>query len=298
MDTAPFIHFLEFEKRYSPYTLKAYIKDLNVFGTYIIDAYGVSRCDEISGEMIRSWIVSLMENGMLPRTVNRKISVLKAFFRYLLSEGKINSNPAALISSIKQGKPLPTFIEKNKLNELLDLQDNSEDFITMRDNIVLSILYNTGIRLSELLSLTDESFDFDQHLLRVTGKRNKERVIPLASNTENEIKAYIEKKKDVFPNGLVNLIVTNKGQKAYPKMIYRIVHQTLSGVTKGKRSPHVLRHSFATHLLNNGAGLNAIKDLLGHSSLSATQVYTHTTIEQLQSIYKQAHPRANLKKGG
>ncbi len=298
MDTAPFIHFLEFEKRYSPHTLKAYQKDLNVFTTYMEETYGVSRWEEINGEMIRSWIVSLMENGMLPRTVNRKISVLKAFFKYLLSEGKINNNPTTLITSIKQGKPLPAFVEKNQLNELFDSQDYSKDFITMRNNLVLSILYNTGIRLSELLSLTNDSFDFDQHLLRVTGKRNKERVIPLAAPIENEIKEYIDKKNQVFPKGPVKLIVTKKGQKAYPKMIYRIVHLALSGATSGKRSPHVLRHSFATHLLNNGAGLNAIKDLLGHSSLAATQVYTHTTIEQLQSIYKQAHPRAHIKKGG
>jgi len=249
-------------------------------------------------EMIRSWVVDLMDKKLSPASINRKISALKAYYKYLLKSGVIDKNPTQNIHSLKKGKPLPVYVDQDKMHTLLNSLVPGNDFASLRDRLVILILYATGIRLSELITLKTSSIDFAGNRIKVTGKRNKERIIPFSIEMKKEIEDYLKAKEKIFPNTGEWLVVTNNGAKAYPKLIYRIVNTALNGYTADRKSPHVLRHTFATHLLNNGASLNAIKDLLGHADLSATQIYTHTSIEQLKSIYSQAHPRAHLKKGG
>lgn len=298
MSTSQFIHHLQYEKRYSTHTVKAYQNDLRSFQEYLLETYEVSDLKEARHEMIRSWIVKMMDQKLSPKSINRKISTLKAFYKYLLRENLVNKNPVENVRTLKQGQHLPTYIEKGKINQWLDKEAKTEDFPYVRDRLVVLILYSTGIRLSELLGLNPASFNFSENTLKVKGKRNKERIIPFSIEMREEILKYLELKQKTFSNSDEAFIVTNKGTAAYPKFIYRLVTKALSGLSSSAKSPHVLRHTFATHMLNNGAGLNSIKELLGHASLSATQIYTHTTIEQLKSIYSQAHPRAYLKKGG
>lgn len=292
MNTGQFISYLQYEKRYSTHTVKAYQNDLYSFQKFLEDNFEVSDLNDVSHEMIRSWIVLMMDQKLSPKSINRKISTLKAFYKYLLRESLITKNPVENVQTLKQGHHLPNYVEKEKMNEWLDKKSKSEDFSFIRDWVVVLILYSTGIRLSELLGLTPASFNFSEKTLKVRGKRNKERIIPFSKELGSEIKKYLELKQKTFSNPDEALIVTNKGAAAYPKFIYRLVNRALSGLSSSTKSPHVLRHTFATHMLNNGADLNAIKELLGHASLSATQIYTHTTIEQLKSIYIQAHPRA------
>jgi len=299
MYTEQFFNNLQFEKRYSSHTLLAYTNDLKSFLTYLQEMYELSDADKAGADMIRSWIVSLMDQGLKARSINRKISTLKAFYNYLLRERKIDSHPMRQIHTLKQAQRIPSYVEEEAMRQLLEKLSEESSFAARRDRIVFLILYTTGIRLSELIALRSSSFDFSNDTLKVLGKRNKERIIPFSLQMKEELKNYLTLKQETFPYQDGDwLIVTNKGKQSYPKFIYRLVHQTLSGVNSSVKSPHVLRHTFATHLLNNGAPLNAIKDLLGHANLSATQIYTHTTIEQLKSIYTQAHPRAHLKKGG
>lgn len=293
-----FIHYIQFEKRYAQHTLTAYKSDLNVFRNFMVEQYQLEDLKLVSPAMIRTWIVSLMDQKYQPLSVNRKISTLKAYYKYLLREREIETNPMEHIHMIKKGQKLPHYIESDKINPWLDQTSQPDNFIDCRNRIVVLTLYYTGIRLSELISIKDTSFQMDQQILKVRGKRNKERLIPFADELKEEVKKYVALKEKTFETCDDAFIVTNKGKRAYPKFIYRIVHQSLSGLTSSQKSPHVLRHSFATHLLNNGAELNSIKELLGHASLAATQVYTHTTIEQLKSIYNRAHPRAHTKKGG
>jgi integrase/recombinase XerC len=233
-----------------------------------------------------------MDEKFTPKSINRKISTLKAFYKYLLRENLVTKNPVENVHTLKQGQHLPTYVEKEKINTWLDKETKPEDFPFVRDRLVILVLYSTGIRLSELLGLTRASFNFSENTLKVKGKRNKERLIPFSIELRAEILNYLELKQKTFSNPDEAFIVTNKGAAAYPKFIYRMVNRALTGLSSSVKSPHVLRHTFATHMLNNGAGLNSIKELLGHASLSATQIYTHTTIEQLKSIYTEAHPRA------
>ena len=298
MSIGQFIHHIQYEKRYSTHTVKAYQNDLHSFQEYLLESYEVSDLKEARHEMIRSWIVTMMDQKFSPRSINRKISTLKAYYKYLLRENLVKKNPVENVHTLKQGQHLPTYLEKEKINQWLDEEKNPEDFPFVRDRLVVLILYSTGIRLSELLGLNWSSFNFTENTLKVKGKRNKERIIPFSIELREEILKYLELKQNIFSNPDEGLIVTNKGAAAYPKFIYRLINKALTGLSSSAKSPHVLRHTFATHMLNNGAGLNSIKELLGHASLSATQIYTHTTIEQLKSIYSQAHPRAYLKKGG
>lgn len=298
MGSGQFIQHLQYEKRYSPHTLKAYQNDLFSFQKYLEINYEFSDLEIVRPEMVRSWIVFLMDQKYKPRSINRKISTLKAFYKYLLRENLVHSNPLENVHTLKQGQHLPTYVEKEKINHWLDVEVTPDNFPFVRDRLIVLILYSTGIRLSELISLKPSSFNFADNTLKVRGKRNKERIIPFFAEMKREVMEYLDLKTKIFSGSEEWLIVTNKGERAYPKFIYRVVNKALSGLSSSARSPHVLRHTFATHLLNNGAGLNSIKELLGHSSLSATQIYTHTTIEQLKSIYTQAHPRAYIKKGG
>lgn len=296
MTISTFLQFLTTEKRYSKHTLTAYSNDLRSFSDFSTTAFELDDLKKASPEMVRSWVVELMENGISSRSVNRKISSLNSYYRYLIVKGVIESNPAKNISTLKIAKKLPVFVEQEQINSYLCEEISSTDFQTVRNRLVIDLLYSTGIRRAELIGLTPKSIDFANETLKVFGKGNKERLIPLSQEMSERLHMYLELKKKTFEDTEQHLIITNKGNKAYPKFISRIVNNELGGITSTRKSPHVLRHSFATHLLNNGADLNLIKELLGHANLSATQIYTHTTIEQLKSIYTQAHPRAKLNK--
>jgi integrase/recombinase XerC len=290
--TNRFLQYISDERRYSPHTLKAYEKDLDAFEIFLKRQYSLDNTEKATMPMIRSWIVELMDQGFTARTVNRKLSAVKSYYRYLLKKGVIEINPAANITTLKTPKRLPAYFEKESLNNLLNLEISTDNFTDARDLLMLDLLYATGMRRAELAGLKTDDIDFSTGRLKVYGKRNKERLIPLSKQMMERIGSYIELKEKQFDNPSPFLIVTNKGNKAYPEFINRIVKKRLLPLQGKKKSPHVLRHTFATHLLNNGADLNVIKELLGHSNLSATQVYTHNTIEQLKSIYNKAHPRA------
>jgi integrase/recombinase XerC len=288
-----FIRYLQFEKRFSPNTVIAYKKDLYQFSEFINSIEPDLLL--ISHQQVRTWIVSLMDNGIEPKSINRKISSLRSFYKFLQREGLINSSPMLHVKAPKIPKRLPVVITEQKMDSLLDA-DNvfSDDFEGYRNRLILELLYGTGMRLSELVSLSNEDVNIYENQIKVLGKRNKERIIPISKVLANLIANYqVLKSNQDFNIKSSSLIVTNDGKAVYPKFIYRVVNSILSFIsTQDKKSPHILRHSFATTLLNRGADLNAIKELLGHSSLAATQVYTHNSVEKLKSIYKQAHPKA------
>ncbi|MCX2450900.1 tyrosine-type recombinase/integrase [Pedobacter sp. PLR] len=294
MVIAQFLLYLQHEKRYSPHTLKSYQTDLLQFSDYLQQTFELPVM-EAGHPQVRSYMVALMEEEVSERSIGRKLSTLRSFYKYLLREGLISVSPMTLVRAPKIPQRLPVFIEDQKLDILLDSGEFFNDtFPSVRDKLVIETLFGTGMRLAELLSLSAESIDFYGATIRVTGKRNKERIIPVSKLLTDQLKAYLDiKTLQNFHNKMGPLIVTDKGTPAYPKLIYRIVTSYLTYIsTQDKKSPHVLRHSYATSLLNRGADLNAIKELLGHASLAATQVYTHNSIERLKSIYKQAHPKA------
>ena len=289
-----FLQHLAHEKRLSPHTLTAYGKDLEQFAEFLEKTYHLKDLDKADFRMIRGWAVSLVEAELHHRSVNRKLATLRSFYGYLLRCKVISINPTLRVSALKTDKPLPQFVEEKNLQLMFEEVIFADDFEGVRDRLVMELLYGTGMRLAELLSLTDNDLNFYDQTLKVLGKRNKERIVPIYKGLADLIKHYQNIKRENFPTiDTKVLILTNKGEPAYSVLIQRIVKKYLSAVTSlQKRSPHILRHTFATHLLNNGADLNSIKDLLGHSSLAATQVYTHNTIEKLKKIYKQAHPKA------
>lgn len=256
---------------------------------------GVTQPMEVTPHHIRNWMVNLMDDGLTSRSVNRKVATLRKYFKFMLQEGIIEANPTARIQSPKTSKQLPVVVEEEKLSKLLDNETVfAPGFRGVRDKLIVEMLFGTGMRLAELLGLTESDINNYEGTVTVLGKRNKQRIVPLNKELRQLIQEYLElKKNEIFANKSLKLIVTNTGADAYAKMVYLIVQKYLNYVsTQNKRSPHVLRHTFATSLLNKGADLNAIKDLLGHASLSATQVYTHNSVERLKSIYKQAHPKA------
>ena len=290
-----FIQYIKFEKRYSPHTVSAYQSDLDQFFKFLnYPDQTVSHPKEISYQHIRNWMVHLM-NGMTARSVNRKIATLRKYFKFLLREGLITDNPTSKLQSPKNLKHLPVVVEDAKLSAMLNDGDVfSDDFEGMRDKLIIETLFGTGIRLAELVTLKEQDINTYEGTIKVLGKRNKERIIPVNHELRLLLEKYLDLKKNQnFHNNSITLIVTNKGADVYPKFIYLVVQKYLSYIsTQNKKSPHVLRHTFATSLLNRGADLNAIKELLGHANLSATQVYTHNSVERLKSIYKQAHPKA------
>jgi integrase/recombinase XerC len=270
----------------------AYRNDLEQFFTYLHHQYEVNGVQDITDQMIRSWLVKLMEEQISPRTINRKLTTLKSFYKFLIRDGVVSLNPMHKITSPKTSRRLPVFIDKEKMDDLLDRTAFDEGYPGVRDKLIIELFYSTGMRLSELVNLKESDIDFHQDTIKVLGKRNKERLIPFSKKMESLLKFYIEEKDRAF-GSTDALFLTDKGRNVYPKMVYLLVKRYLSEVTTlDKKSPHVLRHTFATQMLNNGAELNAVKDLLGHANLSATQVYTHNTIEKLKRIYKQAHPKA------
>ncbi len=287
-----FINYLRFEKRCSSHTVTAYKNDLDQFMLFCAGLIGEFDHKKVDNKLIREWVVKLMAAKNSPRSVNRKVSTLKSYFKYLMKMDELDSNPVIQVPLPKIRKKLPFFVEEKSLNQLLDNGFFGSDFEGVRNKLIISLLYGTGIRLTELLTLTEENIDLNQMQIKVLGKRNKERLIPFPRSLRTLIEEYRSIKKETFGMTKGVLLITEKGAPAYEKMIYRIVTSHLSMVTSlEKKSPHVLRHTYATHLLNKGADLNAVKELLGHSNLSATEIYTHTTFEKLHNIYQQAHPR-------
>jgi integrase/recombinase XerC len=287
-----FLQYLRTEKRYSRHTVTSYKNDLDQFFEWLgVNAPDLAPEGVTSGE-VRAWMISLIERGCTTGTVHRKMSALRAFFRYMRKHGFSNADPMSGLKLPRLAKQLPVFVAEEALDKLLDDYQFGDNFSGVRDRTIIEFLYLTGMRRSELISLRDEDVDISSGQVRVMGKRSKQRVIPLAGSFIKSIEAYRESRSR---EGLAGdwFFVTGKGNKMYDKGVYNIVKRYLSMVTTvEKKSPHVLRHTFATHMLNHGADLNSIKELLGHASLSATQVYTHNTFEQLKKVYKQAHPRA------
>jgi len=289
-----FSNYLKFEKRYSAHTVRSYTDDLVSFFDYLASTYGEMQLSKVTATYVRSWLANLKEQQSSARTINRKISSLKSFFKYYLKQGLIESSPMAQVISPKTNKRLPGFIKEKETNLLFTHVEFSNDWKGMTDKIILKLLYQTGMRLSELINLRLSSLDFAKNQIKVLGKGNKERILPLSKDIGDDIQSYEQEKNKEFETcDRVFLMLTPKGEKLYPGYVYQAVKSYLSLTTTiQKKSPHVLRHTFATHLLNNGADLNAVKDLLGHSSLAATQVYTHNTIEKLKNVHKKSHPKA------
>ncbi|NSW44718.1 MAG: tyrosine-type recombinase/integrase [Bacteroidales bacterium] len=285
-----FASYLKFEKNYSSHTIKAYISDLQQCNAFIV----LQNKDLFSAETsdLRAWVINLLEDHVSASSIHRKISSLKTFYHFLQREKLVSKNPTRKLILPKTKKRLPVFIEEKNMLELFSHLTFDDNFSGKRDKLVLSLLYATGIRLSELISLKINDIDFSQKTIKVLGKRRKERIIPFGAILEHDLKTYLYLRNEKELNSPY-LIITEKNEPAYAKLIYRIVHSYLTIASNvDKKSPHVLRHTFATHLLNNGADLNAIKELLGHANLAATQVYTHNSFEQLKKIYNKAHPRA------
>jgi len=294
MKDALFLQYLEFEKRYSPHTLTAYRSDLNHFLTYLLQNYELSSAADIRSMHIRSWMVELVTEGLTSRSIQRKLSTLKTYFRFLLKRNYISANPMLKVTTPKAGKRLPVSLGAAEISKLLDQMNLQEaSFESMRDAIIIELLYATGMRRSELLGLTWDGVDFGQCRLKILGKGGKERLAPFGESIRSRLVAYKAVSKQQFPEGSRFVVLDDKGNSPDPKWLYNKVKFYLSGVTSmEQRSPHVLRHSFATHLSDNGADLNAIKELLGHASLAATQIYMHNSIEKLKSVYEKAHPKA------
>jgi integrase/recombinase XerC len=289
-----YLDYLRYEKRFSPHTLTAYESDLGQFVEFLLKTYDLSDPGEIRHTHIRSWMVDLMEKGNVPRSINRKLSCLKSYFKYLRKQGEITTNPMLKVLPPKTGKRLPVFVPEKAMSLLFDQVDFGEGHSGLRNHLVMELLYCTGMRQSELRELRTEHIDFSTNNIKVYGKGGKERLIPVARHLADLMEQYIGLRKAVFPgNEVSNLVLSDKGKPLTAGFVYNLVKRYLSIVTTvEKRSPHVLRHSFATHLSNSGADLNAIKELMGHSSLASTQVYTHNSIEKLKRVYQQAHPKA------
>lgn len=289
-----FLSHLQYEKRLSHNTVLAYGNDLQQFTQFIRETFSPSGIASADHTMIRSWIVKLVEEGIGPSSVNRKIACLRTFYKFLLRQELITKDPMSKINVLKTKKRLPVFVKETDMVNLLDNHTFPDTFEGQRDRLILEIFYGTGMRLSELLYLKEKDIDLSGRTLKVTGKRNKERVIPFSTGLVVLIDGYLTiRNREVELKDHGNLFVRSNGEPCYPMMIYKTVKKYLDRFpTVDKRSPHVLRHTYATHLLNNGAELNAVKDLLGHSSLAATQVYTHNSMEKLKKVFEQAHPKA------
>ena len=288
-----FLDYLQFEKRYSPHTLTAYGTDLLQFNEYLARLY---ECSAISAEavMVRSWMMTLIEGGCSKRSLNRKLTSLRQFYKYSLRNNLIDSDPMLRVVSMKVDKTLPSFITKDEMTYLLDVKKFTNDFEGVRNKMLLELFYSTGIRLSELIALKVTDVDYVNKQIKVFGKRSKERIIPLLDSCLDSLRFYVESYRFEVVEKDASLFLTKSGNVLYPKLVYRIVNSYLGDVTGVKqKSPHILRHAFATHMLNEGADLNAIKEILGHSSLTSTQIYTRSSAERLKEIYKQAHPRGN-----
>ena len=295
--TDRFINHIKYARRLSANTIKAYQNDLTQFCDYLVKSYDITDVAQANHQNIRSWLVFLIDHSISPKSINRKITTLKSFYKYLIRENVIQENPMLKIISPKSPKLLPSFIKESDMDQLNLNVDFGADFSGIRDKLILDTFYSTGIRLSELINLKASDVDLSNQTIKVLGKRSKERIVPITQSLSISISQYLALRQLIMTeNNLENneyFFITKTGKQTYPKLVYRIVTKNLAYVSKNpKKNPHTLRHSFATSMLNHGADLNAVKEILGHSNLAATQIYTHNTIEKLKKIYKQAHPRA------
>ena len=291
-DVNAFLAYLQFEKRYSLHTITAYSNDLVQFFDFIETQYDKVALNQISGSMVRSWLAGMKESEMTGKSLNRKISSLKSFFKYQIRQEVLVKSPMETVISPKITKRLPAFVAEQDMEQLLSHLAFAEGWKGYTEKMVIQLFYATGMRLSELINCKENQLDISKSVIKVLGKGNKERILPISKELSQSLAEYIKEKPDLA-NGNPFLFVTEKGKNLQPRAVYSFVKFYLSQVTTlQKKSPHVLRHSFATHLMNNGADLNAVKELLGHASLAATQVYTHNTIEKLKEVFAKAHPKA------
>ena len=317
---AGFLDYLSHERAYSPHTVTSYENDLRAFGAYLEQTENGFDVADADADLVRGWAMDLMASGMKATTVNRKLSSLRTFYKYLLKKGEIEVSPMQGVGGPKKAKPLPQFVREADMERLLCATAQGESWQEVREHVILQLFYETGIRLSELVGLNDGDVDFGRMAIKVTGKRNKQRIVPIGQGMADSLRRYMEMRetlpapslyggalqtsRSLLPiegempigqRGSSPLFVTDKGERVYPNWVYRLVRKNLSQVvTLKKRSPHVLRHTFATAMLNNAAELEAVKELMGHESVSTTQIYTHTTFEELKKAYHQAHPRASI----
>lgn len=288
-----FLEYLSLEKKYSPHTITAYKNDLFSFRDFLVSEYNQEDLSEVHYAQIRSWVVVLVGENLSNRTINRKISSLKSFYKFLLKTSQIEVNPLSQHTSLKTEKRVQVPFTSKEINAVISQIEVGDDFIATRDKLIVELFYSTGIRRAELINIKERDLSFSDRTIKVLGKRNKERYVPLLQSVVQTLEKYLELKKE-FSIGLEALFITKKGNKIYETLVYRIINSYFSTISsKEKKSPHILRHSFATHLLNEGANLNSVKELLGHSSLAATQVYIQNSLEVIKKVYNQAHPRGN-----
>lgn len=291
--TDSFLDYLQYERNYSEETIKSYREDLRQFEEFAREEIGDSAPSEVKAELVREWIVSLMDRGYTSTSINRKLSSLRSFYKFLLRKGEVAVNPLQKITGPKNKKPLPAFLRESDMDRLLDEVDFGEGFKGCRDHMIIEMFYATGVRLSELIGLDNKDVDFSSSLIKVTGKRNKQRLIPFGEELKIAMMEYVDVRSEAVPIRTNAFFVRENGERLSRSIVENLVKRNLSKVvTLKKRSPHVLRHTFATTMLNHDAELGAIKELLGHESLATTEVYTHTTFEELKKVYNLAHPRA------
>jgi integrase/recombinase XerC len=287
-----FIEYLSFEKKYSSHTIRAYNDDLNSFQTFCKITFDNENLGDVNYSQIRSWIVKMVNENISNRTVNRKISSLKSFYKFLVKTKQIKESPLLRHQALKISKRVQVPFSEKEINEVINNLNEFDDFESVRNKLIVELLYSTGMRRAELMEIKQSSINFTNSTLKVLGKRNKERYIPLLNSVQQTLKTYLDLRKEIRSDS-ENLLITIKGNKIYTTLVYRIINDYFSAVSsKVKKSPHVIRHSFATHLLNEGADLNSVKELLGHSSLASTQIYTHSSLTELKKVYNQAHPRS------
>ncbi|REE82824.1 integrase/recombinase XerC [Lutibacter oceani] len=295
MPVNSFLSYLLIEKKYSKHTIIAYKKDLTDFKSFCLSEYESEDLIQINYSQIRSWIVELVNLKVSNRTINRKISSLKSFYKFLQKTKQIEVSPLVKHQVLKVSKKVQVPFSEKEIKDVLSLKDEVADFEAVRNKLIVELFYSTGIRRSELIQIKIENIDFNNETVKVLGKRNKERYIPLIKTVQNSLKNYLKFREEIQTKE-TNLFLTKKGKKIYDTLVYRVINNYFSSVSsKVKKSPHVIRHSFATHLLNEGADLNSVKELLGHSSLASTQVYTHSSLGKLKEVYNQAHPRSQKK---
>ena len=297
--TESFLEYLRYERNYSELTVVSYSTDLREFDEFLTrECQREVSAKEVDASLIREWMMSLMEKGVKETSVNRKLSALRSFYKYLLKKGEVTVDPTRKVNGPKKKKPLPVFLKESEMDKLLGEVDFGYDFEGCRDHMILQMFYETGMRRAELVGLNDKDVDFSGKVIKVTGKRNKQRLIPFGEELKEAMTAYVNKRNEALPVRSEAFFVKKDGERLYPDKVRLIVQKHLSKVvTAKKKSPHVLRHTFATTMLNHHAGLGAIKELLGHESLATTEIYTHTTFEELKEVYNQAHPRAEEKGG-
>ena len=294
-----FLNYLSLERAYSPHTVAGYENDLRAFKAYLGKIESGLDLRDVDADLVRGWAMDLMSAGMKATSVNRKLSSLRTFYKYLLKKGVIKVSPMQNVGGPKKSKPLPQFVREDDMERMLCATAQGESWQEVREHVILQLFYETGIRLSELVGLNDGDVDFVRMTVKVTGKRNKQRIMPIGRGLADSLRRYMDSRDEVLRSSISSaqspLFVTDKGDRVYPHWVYRVVRKNLSLVVAlKKRSPHVLRHTFATAMLNNAAELEAVKELMGHESVSTTQIYTHTTFEELKKAYKQAHPRASI----